>query len=935
MDQAAAAWYILTSPRRAEVMVGPAGTGKTITAIEMARAWRQAGLGPVVALTASSNARNVLREEAARRGVGELACYNTAEWLGHAKGGREARDPIGLAPGTLITLDEASMMSIGDLAAVLRRAAVHGAKVVVTGDPMQLQAVEGGGGMALLAGHLGHVQLSEASRFRHGWERQATLRLRDGDVTVLTDYRLHDRLHVGPGEEMLEDAARAYLHDRLAGNDTLLMAGTEAMAAELSRRVREDLVRWDAVSDGPAVRLRDGAQASAGDWIMARRNDAAVRAGQHGRRLVNRDILRITDTDPHGTGLSVQVVRLTGRDESGRESWSRPFLVSRSYLWNEAQLGYAVTFHAAEGRTVDSAIAVFSGEEDRQAAYVALSRGRENNEAYVIAGWRIADPRPGPRPAPELARAERLDREHAGIGDAQQARLAREGITAEQVLAQCLARDGQQRSATDIRAAEWSDADRLDVLGVQWQHVTRDAAEHRYQAAVRAAVTQEEARRVLADPAATWLWRTLREAEAAGVDGSAAVRRAVASGPFTDAGSVARVLDWRIRQLTDGMPALAAGSWTSQVPRTGDPDTDHYAAELAEAMTDRQRRLGEHAAEQPPGWAHALGPVPEHPLDRAGWEQKAGQVAAYREMWGWTHPAEPIGPRPGPHSPEARGSWQAAAEALGRQPGEISGHSDGQLWAWRSAFAREMAWAPPYQGEDLAMVRGEIRRARVDADRARRDVQVADTDEARQRLAERAAVAERWEQITRDVADRLAEAQAGYDAWEAATGPTRDRAVEADAELRHRYPDAVREPLRAQPRPQAEPVSPGPAEPVAVPSRAGPAATATAEPDRSQPGTGGARDSSRMGLVAERLSEISTRLDEADLRAARQAREKAAEISSLYLDPDDPDSAPTPAWQSDLRARQRESVRHEPLPRVPAARAIEAEAGLHDREAAD
>ena len=323
MDQAVAAWYVLTSPRRAEVMVGPPGTGKTRTAIELARAWHLAGLGPVMALTASSNARNVLREEAARHGVAELACYNTAEWLGHAEGAREARDPIALAPGTLITLDEASMMSIGDLAAVLRRAAVHGAKVVVTGDPMQLQAVEGGGGMALLIRHLGHVQLSEASRFRHGWERQATLRLRDGDVTVLTDYRLHDRLRVGSGKEMLEDAARAYLHDRLAGKDTLLMAGTDARAAELARRVREDLIRWGIVSDGPVVRLRDGAQASTGDWIMARRNDAAVRAGQRGRTLVNRDILRITDTDPHGTGLSVQVVRLMGREESGRELWSR------------------------------------------------------------------------------------------------------------------------------------------------------------------------------------------------------------------------------------------------------------------------------------------------------------------------------------------------------------------------------------------------------------------------------------------------------------------------------------------------------------------------------------------------------------------------------------------------------------------------------------
>lgn len=143
------------------------------------------------------------------------------------------------------------------------------------------------------------------------------------------------------------------------------------------------------------------------------------------------------------------------------------------------------------------------------------------------------------------------------------------------------------------------------------------------------------------------------------------------------------------------------------------------------------------------------------------------------------------------------------------------------------------------------------------------------------------------------------------------------------------------EPLRAQPRPHSEPDSPGlTAQPAAIPSPVRPTATA-AEPGQIPAGAGAARDSSRMNLVAERLHQISARLDEADLRAARQAREKAAEISSLYLEPDDPDGAPTPAWQSDLRARQREGVRHEPLPRVPAARAVELEAGLRDREAAD
>ncbi len=939
IDQAAA-WYVLTSPRRAEVMVGPAGTGKTRTVIEMARAWHQAGAGPVVALTASSNARNVLREEAARHGVTELACYNTAEWLGHTKRAREARAPVELAPATLIQLDEASMMSITDLAAILRRAAQHGAKVVVTGDPVQLQAVEGGGGMALLASHLGQVQLSEASRFHHTWERQATLRLRDGDITVLTDYRLHDRLHVGHGEDMLEDAARAYLHDRLNGKDTLLVTGTEARAAELSRRVREDLIRWGIVSDGPIIRLRDGAHASAGDWIMARRNETDVETDQPGRAITNRDVLRIMSTDPDGTGLRVQVERLAGRDGAGREQWSAPFLLAKPYLWNETHLAYAVTFHAAEGRTVDSGIAVFAGEEDRQATYVAMTRGRDNNEAYVIAGWRIADPKPGPGPAPELARQERLDRERAGLGNGQTAEPGgphEPEMTAEQILARCLDRDGQQLSATDTRAAEWSDADRLDVLGVQWQHVTRDAAQHRYEAALRAALTEEEARQVLADPAATWLWRTLREAEAAGLDSAGLVRRAAASGPLTDAESVANVLDWRIRQHTEGMPALAARPWTSHVPQTGDPDMDRYAAELAAAMADRQRRLGEHAAEHPPAWARGLGPVPEHPLDRAAWEHKAGQVAAYREMWGWTHPAEPIGPRPGQHSPEARASWQSAAEALGRQPGDLAAHNDGQLWAWRSAFAREMEWAPPYKGEELAMVRAEIRRAQIDADWARRNAQAADTAEARQRLAERAAVHAQWEQMTRDVAAPLAEAQAGYDAWEQATGPTRDRAVAADAELRRRHPDIRVEQLRAQPQPQPEAA---PASTAAEPAHASsrhPAPAAEHEANSTPAGSAHTNETSRMDRVAEQLREISARLDEADMCKAEQAREKAAEITSMQLYPADPDAAPAAAWVDDLRTRQRETVRHDPLPRVPHAPAIEraAEASISDHEAAD
>jgi flagellar biosynthesis GTPase FlhF len=42
LDQAAAAYAVLTSSRRAEVMAGPAGSGKTRTIAELARIWREA-----------------------------------------------------------------------------------------------------------------------------------------------------------------------------------------------------------------------------------------------------------------------------------------------------------------------------------------------------------------------------------------------------------------------------------------------------------------------------------------------------------------------------------------------------------------------------------------------------------------------------------------------------------------------------------------------------------------------------------------------------------------------------------------------------------------------------------------------------------------------------------------------------------------------------
>ena len=82
LDQATAAFLALTSPRRAELIVGPAGTGKTYTAVRIAEAWRAAGMGQVYGIATTSAGRNVLLE------AGIPVAENTAQFLGHLPGQR-------------------------------------------------------------------------------------------------------------------------------------------------------------------------------------------------------------------------------------------------------------------------------------------------------------------------------------------------------------------------------------------------------------------------------------------------------------------------------------------------------------------------------------------------------------------------------------------------------------------------------------------------------------------------------------------------------------------------------------------------------------------------------------------------------------------------------------------------------------------------------
>jgi len=174
---------------------------------------------------------------------------------------------------------------------------------------------------------------------------------------------------------------------------------------------------------------------------------------------------------------------------------------------------------------VTAGLAVITGTEDRQHAYVALTRGTDANLAYVFTvSPKQADPVPGPRPAPELARYDTINAERAGRS-APATDPALPG-TALGVLSAVLGNDGQQLSATQARYQALTDADHLAVLYAIWTAETTPARDQHYRDLLMNALPP--GRRAEPGHQARWLWRTLRAAELAGLDPARVLAEAIA-----------------------------------------------------------------------------------------------------------------------------------------------------------------------------------------------------------------------------------------------------------------------------------------------------------------------------------------------------------------------------------------------------------------------
>src|SRR5207248_196814 len=142
--------------------------------------------------------------------------------------------------------------------------------------------------------------------------------------------------------------------------------------------------------------------------------------------------------------------------------------------------------------------------------------------------------------------------------------------------------DGAEISASELRDRNLANADHLSILNAIWQGETEGLRNERYRQIVEDALPTafvEDLR-----PTSKWLYRTLRMAEAAGLDVTDVVTAAVDARPLTGARDVAAVIDSRIRQRVYPLVPLPPKPWREQVPEVADPDMQRFLTDLAAAM---------------------------------------------------------------------------------------------------------------------------------------------------------------------------------------------------------------------------------------------------------------------------------------------------------------------------------------------------------------
>jgi DNA primase catalytic core len=661
---------LATSGARVQLALAPAGTGKTTAMRVLSRAWAGDG-GMVVGLAPSAAAAAVLREELSS--PRDPTSTDTLAKLIHSLQTGIAVPPwvTAIGPDTLVVIDEAGMAATSDLAKAIEYVMDRGGSVRLIGDDQQLAAIGAGGVLRDLSEVYGAVTLSQVMRFtdpitgapNHA-EGAASLALRDGDSAAIAYYTDNNRIHVGDLSTATADAYTAWSADRAAGRDSIMLAPTRDLVAELNDRARRDRLDSHPGPLGRQVTLVDRSQASAGDAIITRQNNRKIPIGAH-------------DWVKNGDRWIIEQVRESGALDVIHHDTGRHITLPVDYVAEHVSLGYASTVHGAQGITAETCHTIATGQESRQLLYVAITRGRHANHVYLTI---------------------------AGDGD-EHAVITRDALlppTAVDILTRVLARDDAPVSAASHARSLADPATRLAAAAHRYYDSLNTAAvEYLKREHGQAAMSRIDSAAEAALPGLTRhdAYPTLRAHLALcavdGHDPADLLRQALSSDRgLSDAHDVAAVLDWRLDPT--GRRSTATGHngpplpWLPSIPEAlaADSEWGRYlhdrSGQVTAAAGDVAARARNWTPTSAPGWA-----LPIIARDLA--------LAADLAVWRAAHDVPDADRRP--TGPPVRSAADARAQrALDQRVTRLLGDPRAATTRWKPLADRidEQIAADPY-----------------------------------------------------------------------------------------------------------------------------------------------------------------------------------------------------------------------------------------------
>jgi len=343
-------------------MVGYAGTGKSYLLDATRDAWEKQGL-TVSGVTLAGIAAENLQGSS---GIASRTFASRCHYWDKGEQKLSARD--------VLVVDEAGMLSSRQVGRLMDEASAGGAKVVLVGDPQQLQAIEAGAAFRAISERTQFVELTEIRRQYEGWQREATKELACGETAKAIDrYLERSHVHALDTATLAKAALVEHWNDaRLtdASKTQIMLAYENKDVLELNQIARGLRQHQGELGEGVLFKTERGERTFAkGDRIYFLKNDKSlgVMNGTLGTvEAVKEGVLAIRPDSP---ALSSSVHAL------------RPIEITMK-RYDQIDYGYAATVHKAQGVTVDRSYVLASKYLDSHVSYVALSRHRESVDLF-------------------------------------------------------------------------------------------------------------------------------------------------------------------------------------------------------------------------------------------------------------------------------------------------------------------------------------------------------------------------------------------------------------------------------------------------------------------------------------------------------------------------------------------------------------------------